>query len=75
MMNALLGLPLTVAQDILRAEGQEQFEIIETAAPRGNSPRGTLRVVRICEQEKKLVCARFSDEILKNSETDDREDS
>ena len=66
-MTPLLGLPLEAALAELRARGIEP-EIAFTESPR-HPAEGTARVVRVSEDGRKLVCARFPDQI---STGDDR---
>lgn len=61
----ILGLPLNMAIARLRAAGAEPREITEIRAPRGTTPRGTLRVVRECDGA--LIVARFLDGAEENS--------
>lgn len=69
MTQSLLGLPLSEALRRLEAAGQEPGEITVIRAPRGNSPRGTLRVVRVREDGKGLVCGEFADHAAMDAET------
>lgn len=73
MTQSLKGLPLETARNILESEGLTGIEVTETVAPRGNVPRGTLRVVRVRDGGRKLTVARFPDEVRENSETQDLE--
>ena len=61
MTNSLLGLKLEDALSALHAAGCEGTQITEIHAPRGNSPRGTLRVVSVRDDGRALICARFPD--------------
>ena len=61
MITEILGLPLESAVSRLRAAGIEPIDITEINAPRGETPRGNLRVVRVQNGGKKLTCARFPD--------------
>jgi len=63
MMVSVLGLPLDKAVSLLKAANAEEIEIKEISAPRGNTPRGTLRVVRVENGGKTITCARFPDTI------------
>ncbi len=63
MISSVLGLPLDKAIELLRAAKVEVTDIKEISAPRGNTPRGTLRVVRIENGGKIVTCARFPDTI------------
>jgi len=62
MMN-LLGLPLDVAVQKLHEADIHDIDIKEISSPRGYTPRGTLRVVRIENGGKIVTCARFPDTI------------
>ena len=62
MMN-LLGLPLDVAVQKLHEADIHDIDIKEISSPRGYTPRGTLRVVRIENGGKIVTCARFGDTI------------
>lgn len=57
-MEELLGLRLEDALAALRAKGVEPT-VLRTAAPRGERPGGTLRVVRV--QGDTLTVASFQD--------------
>ncbi|MBQ1256069.1 MAG: hypothetical protein IIW08_07065 [Clostridia bacterium] len=63
MMISVLGLPLEKAVSLLKAANVEGIDIKEISAPRGNTPRGTLRVVRVENGGKTITCARFPDTI------------
>ena len=63
MISSVLGLPLDKAVELLRAANVEGIDIKEISAPRGYTPRGTLRVVRIENGGKTITCARFPDTI------------
>lgn len=54
----LLGLPLEQALETLRHQGQE-MRVTVTSAPRSTRSEGTLRVIRVRQNE--LVAARFED--------------
>ena len=58
-MIDLLGLPLEMALDVLRAMGDNP-RIMITSSPR-ESAGGTLRVVRYSANPCELVAARFPD--------------
>ncbi len=62
-MIDLLGLPLDVAVQRLHEANIHDIDIREISSPRGYSPRGTLRVVRIENGGKIVTCARFPDTI------------
>ena len=66
MMKSLLGLPLDKALALLKEANVDVSDIKEISAPRGNTPRGTLRVVRIQNGGKIITCARFPDTIKEN---------
>ena len=70
MMRSILGLTLDDALEALRAAGQEPEKITITNAPRGNQPRGNLRVVRVKNGGMELVCARFPDEAAQQAAKD-----
>ena len=59
-MISLLGLPLDEALARLRARGIEP-EVAFTENPRHPS-EGTPRVVRISEDGRRVICARFPDQ-------------
>lgn len=63
MILSVLGLPLESALRMLKAADVEVTDIKEISAPRGNTPRGTLRVVRVENGGKIITCARFPDTI------------
>lgn len=63
MMMPLLGLPLDKALALLREANVAVSDVKEISAPRGNTPRGTLRVVRVENGGKTITCARFPDTI------------
>ena len=54
----LLGMPLEQALETLRHQGQEP-RVTVTSAPRSTRSEGTLRVIRVRQNE--LVAARFED--------------
>ena len=63
-MTDVLGLPLDTAIKALKTVGR----VVEIAAPRGNITRGTLRVVRVTDDE--ITCALFPDALNdKNKQT------
>ena len=70
MMKSLLGLPLQSALDVLKEANVEEIDIKEISAPRGYTPRGTLRVVRVEKGGKIITCARFPDTIKENGDDD-----
>ena len=70
MTKTLLGLTLEDALRALHAEGREETQVTEIHAPRGNTPRGTLRVVSVRNDGRELVCARFPDTV-KEEENED----
>ena len=61
MTEGILGLSLEDAVACLRSAGVEPVEITEVSAPRGSTPRGSLRVVRVRDGGRSIVCARFPD--------------
>ncbi|MBR3927876.1 MAG: hypothetical protein IKJ65_02605 [Clostridia bacterium] len=63
MISSVFGLPLDEALKRLKAANVEVTDIKEISAPRGYTPRGTLRVVRIQNSGKIITCARFPDTI------------
>lgn len=67
-MIHLLGLPLENAVSALREANIDEIEIKEISAPRGSTPRGTLRVVRIEKGGKIVTCARFPDDVKENGD-------
>ena len=67
MTQSLKGLPLETALRRLESEGLTDIQIIETVPPRGNAPRGNLRVVRARDGGRTLTVARFPDDILENN--------
>lgn len=69
MTQSLKGLPLEMALRRLESEGLTDIQIMETVPPRGNAPRGNLRVVRVQNGGKKLTVARFPDDVLENNAT------
>ena len=62
MTRRVLGLPLEDALAALAADPR-QITITEISAPRGEAPRGTLRVVAVRDDGSTLVAARFPDHI------------
>ena len=73
MTQSLKGLPLKSAQRILEAQGLTGIEITEIIAPRGNAPRGNLRVVRAKNGGQRLTVARFPDDVSENNALPDLE--
>ena len=63
MMKKLLGLPLDKALALLREANVAVLDVKEISAPRGHTPRGTLRGVRVENGGKTITCARFPDTI------------
>jgi len=63
MTENVLGLPVEKAIAILEKAGVSDVEITEASAPRGNTPRGSLRVVRVNGGGRSLLCARFPDTV------------
>ena len=61
MTQALLGLPLDDALSLLRARGVEP-EGAYTENPRHPSA-GTPRVVRVSDDGRRILCARFPDRV------------
>lgn len=68
MILKLLGMPLDMALAALKEANVDVTDIKEISAPRGNTPRGTLRVVRIEKGGKIITCARFPDTIKENDD-------
>ena len=60
MRTGILGLELTAALILLRAEGIEP-EVTVTAAPKAAAREGTLRVVYASDDGKRLTAACFVD--------------
>ena len=73
MTRSLKGLPLDSALEILRGQGLTDVEVTEIIAPRGNAPRGNLRVVRVKNDGQQLTVARFPDDVLENNAPRDLE--
>ena len=61
-MMSVLGLPLENALNLLNSP---DICVEEIKPPRGECPRGTLRVVR--QTETRLTVCRFPDDVLENS--------
>lgn len=70
MTHPVLGLPLEDALAALAADSQ-QLAITEISAPRGEAPRGTLRVVAVRDGGRTLVVARFPDQITEETIEED----
>ena len=68
MISSVLGLPLEKAMELLKAANVEGIDIKEISAPRGYSPRGTLRVVRTQNGGKIITCARVPDTIKESND-------
>ncbi|MDO4829419.1 MAG: hypothetical protein Q4B19_08590 [Clostridia bacterium] len=66
MTRPVLGLPLEDALAALAADPR-QITITEISAPRGEAPRGTLRVVAVRDDGSTLVAARFPDHIAEET--------
>ncbi len=62
-MTDLLGEPLDDALEQLAARGLMDVRVTETVPPRGGHDQGTLRVVRITDDGRELLAARFPDEV------------
>ena len=73
MTQSLKGLPLETALRRLESEGLTDIQIIETVPPRGNAPRGNLRVVRAKNGGQRLTVARFPDDVSENNALPDLE--
>ena len=65
-MIRVLGLPLDEALDVLAQNGVTGVTANEYAAPRGGITRGTLRVIRVSDDSKKLTVCRFADDVMQN---------
>ena len=66
-MMSLLGRPLDEALAYLKEAGVDNVRVQETKSPR-NAPEGTPRVVRVSEEGRALVIARFPDQISDEGE-------
>lgn len=60
---ALVGMGLDDTLRALAALGIEPVRVIQTSAPRGASPVGHLRTVRVKDGGREVLVARFPDEV------------
>ena len=61
--QALVGERLERALEQLEQRGISDVCVTETRAPRGREPRGHLRALRISDDGRAVLCARFPDEV------------
>lgn len=66
MTRSVWGLPLEDALTVVAADPQ-QITITEISAPRGNVPRGTLRVAAVRDDGNTLIVARFPDHVTEEA--------
>lgn len=60
----VLGLPLSIARDILLLRGVQVTQVVLTCAPRSPQQEGSARVVALRQDGRILVAARFLDGMI-----------